>query len=286
MVQPARLHWMSPSAATEPSLIPRQIWQVLLPMPDSVHATGIWEAHDHSWLHMNPDYTYTRIGTEGALAFIDEHFPGRSDILETFRDMQNPGMKSDFLRYLVLLADGGIYTDTDTTAVKPINKWVPQQYRDRAKILIGMEWDIRDEEDQKWFVYPIQFAQWTIAATPRHPIMEDLVNSVLRSIQLLTAKYNTTIDKLDLSNQELVDTTGPTAWTSAVWRHMQVQEPGLTDMRNLSFLQVPKLYGDVLLFPINSFGSGQAHSGSSTSWWLPKGALVKHHWQGSWRTHE
>ncbi|KAK8094225.1 Initiation-specific alpha-1-6-mannosyltransferase 2 [Apiospora hydei] len=277
---------MSPSAATAPSLIPRQIWQVLLPVPDSVHAKGIWEAHDHSWLHMNPDYTYTRISTEGALAFIDEHFPGRSDILETFRDIQNPGMKSDLLRYLVLLADGGIYTDMDTTAVRPINEWVPKQYRDSARILVGIERDIRDEEDQKWFVYPIQFAQWTIGATPHHPIMEDLVDSVLRSIQLDTEKYKTTVDKLDLSNQELVDTTGPTVWTSAVWRHMQEQEPGLTDMRNLSFLQEPTLYGDVLLFPINSFGSGQAHSGSLTSWQPTEDVLVKYHRHGSWRTHE
>lgn len=250
-------------------------------MPESVYAKGIWEAHDHSWLHMNPDYTYTRIGAEGALAFINEHFPGRPDILETFRDMQNPGMRSDFLRYLVLLADGGIYTDTDTTAVRPISEWVPDQYRDSAKVLVGIEWDIRDEEDQKWFVYPIQFAQWTIAATPHHPIMENLVDSVLRSMKYYTSKYRTTIDMLDLSSQEIVDTTGPTAWTRAVWRHMQAQEPALTDMRNLSFLQEPTLYGDVLLFPINSFGSGQAHSGSSIS---TKDALARHHWQGSWRT--
>ncbi|KAK8038912.1 hypothetical protein PG993_007323 [Apiospora rasikravindrae] len=158
------------------------------------------KAHDHSWPNINPDYTYTRISTEGALALIDKHFPGRSDMLETFVDIQNPGMKSDFLRYLVLLADGGVYTDTDTTAVRPINEWVPKQYWDRARILVGIEWDIRDEEVQKWFVCPIQFAQLTNAATPYHPILENLVNSVLRSIQLHTAKYTTTVDKFDLSN--------------------------------------------------------------------------------------
>ncbi|KAK8025939.1 Initiation-specific alpha-1-6-mannosyltransferase 2 [Apiospora arundinis] len=255
-------------------------------MPDSVSAKGIWEIHDHSWLHMNPDYTYTRIGTEGALAFIGKHFPDRLDILETFEDIRNPGMKSDFLRYLILLAEGGIYTDTDTTAVRPVAEWIPKQYKASAKVLVGMEWDIRDSDDQMWFVYPIQFAQWTIAAAPHHPIMGDLVDSVLKSIELHTIKYNTTVDQLELSNQELVDTTGPTVWTRAVWRHLQAQEPSLTDMRNLSFLQEPTLYGDVLVLPINSFGSGQAHSGSSRSRWLPPDALVRHHWQGSWRTAE
>lgn len=31
--------------------------------------------------------------------------------------------KADMLRYLVLLAEGGVYSDADTRALKPLTRW-------------------------------------------------------------------------------------------------------------------------------------------------------------------
>ena len=52
-------------------------------------------------------------------------------------------------------------------------------------------------------------------------------------------------------------------------------------MGNLTGLKSPRLFGDVLVLPIDAFASGVPHSGAS-----PFGsgeAFVTHQFQGSWR---
>lgn len=162
-----QLQWLPPSVAAVSPLVPRKIWQVLLPMPSNIDADGISDARVGSWMAMNPDYTYTRLGLDGATEFIRRKYPSRQRYLETFQALQNPALKSDFLRYLVLLAEGGVYTDLDTTALQPVHSWVPEQYRTQARVLVGIEWDQRDGTDLLGtFRYPVQFQQWTLAAAP------------------------------------------------------------------------------------------------------------------------
>lgn len=286
MFEPPPLQWLPPSAAAVSPLIPRKIWQVLLPMPSNIDADGISDTRVGSWMLLNPDYTYTRLGLDGATEFIRRQYPDRLQYLETFQALQNPALKSDFLRYLVLLTEGGVYTDLDTTALQPVHRWVPERYRTQARVLAGIEWDQRDETDlsgvMTTFRYPVQFQQWTLAAAPGHPILADMVEHILLSLDGLTAQHDTELAQLQLQDQEILEATGPVAWTAAVWKYIRQLDPSLTTLRNLSNMQQPTLYGDVLVFPVNSFASGQEHSGSAR-WRTPPDSLVKHHFAASWR---
>ncbi|KAK8080316.1 Initiation-specific alpha-1-6-mannosyltransferase [Apiospora hydei] len=253
-------------------------------MPGNVHAKGLADAQARSWLLLNPDHTFSRFSTDGAEDFLRQHYPQTPFYLDTFRSLPNPALQSDFLRYLVLQAEGGVYTDLDTSTIQPISSWIPEEYRSRAKVLVGIEWDQRDEKDLRGiFAYPVQFQQWTLAATPHHPILEDLVHHVVDSFQNLTKTYNVTLDRLSLSDQEILMATGPGAWTGAVWRY--IERHGVTSLRHLSYLQRPTLVEDVLIYPVNAFASGQDHSGAAR-WFTPKEALMKHHFKGSWRVHD
>ena len=53
---------------------------------------------------------------------------------------------------------------------------------------------------------------------------------------------------------------------------------------NLSGLQQPTLFGDVLILPINGYGNGQSHSGSGD----PKHGLefARHHFMSVWVDHK
>ncbi|KAK8073202.1 alpha-mannosyltransferase och1 [Apiospora phragmitis] len=271
-------HW----AELRRSQIPRRIWQIQLPMPESIPASGIRrEAHTLSWLRQNPHYTYTRLGTDDAREFIQTHYADRPEYLETYEALQNPALKSDLLRYLLLAAVGGVYSDLDTKALKPIDDWVPEPYKPHARLLVGFEWDQRDEKAPKWFTYPIQFQQWTIAAAPGHPLLHGMLDYVFVQLQNLTSVHNTTLDSLQFTDEEIWTATGPRAWTETIWRYLRDHE-GLGNLTDLSRLQEPRLLGDVLVYPINAFGSGQIHSGSYR-WLTPKDGLVKHYFDGSWR---
>ncbi|WQF76920.1 Putative glycosyltransferase, DXD sugar-binding, nucleotide-diphospho-sugar transferase [Colletotrichum destructivum] len=132
---------------------------------DYIHKTEL--ENTRTWLALNQGYINKR-GYE----FLKWRFSNTSDIFRTYDNLHNVGMRSDFLRYLLLEAEGGVYTETDTIALKPIDSWTPFHLRDNTRLVIGTEYDQRDGRRWEDLPHPWQFAQWTIASAPRHPVLQ------------------------------------------------------------------------------------------------------------------
>ncbi|CCF32095.1 initiation-specific alpha-1,6-mannosyltransferase [Colletotrichum higginsianum] len=267
--------------------IPPKIWQIMLPKvsndqkpvdPDTLTETK-------TWLAMNQDYTYTLVGDNGGRDFIQRHFSHDATIVSTYNSLPNVGMRSDLLRYLLLDVEGGVYTDTDTIALKPIDDWVPRDFRNQTRLIVGIEFDQRDGGKWADISHALQFCQWTIAATPGHPVFQKMISRVVRSLEDLKSTYGEIghDSTWEPTGFEVMNSTGPAAWTDAVWEYLQETDGTLTDIRNLSSLGPPRLFGDVLVLPIDGFGMGQPHSGSTNDGSIPDGAMVKHLFGGSWR---
>lgn len=60
------------------------------------------------------------MSSDGANAFAQKHYADRPEILEAFLSLKVPVLKSDLLRYMVLESEGGVYSDLDTVAIKPV----------------------------------------------------------------------------------------------------------------------------------------------------------------------
>jgi alpha 1,6-mannosyltransferase len=88
------------------------------------------------------------------------------------------------------------------------------------------------------------------------------------------------------SSFEVVSTTGPAAWTDAVFDLLKRHDPTLVSTKNLSYMAGAKLFGDILVLPVDGFGMGQPHSHSTNDGTVPEQALVKHLFSGSWRGDE
>ncbi|KAI3395249.1 hypothetical protein diail_1602 [Diaporthe ilicicola] len=192
------------------------------------------------------------------------------------------GLKSDLLRYLILSVKGGVYTDTDTEALQPIDKWVAPEIKEKVKLIVGIEFDQRDGGRWAEISHALQFCQWTIAAAPGHPIFPDMVAHAVESLKHLSMVYDQSLEDLKPSSFEVMNSTGPAAWTDVVFSHLQLASPGLI-WQNLSYMSSPQLHGDILVLPIDGFGVGQMHSGSTNDGSNPEGALIRHHFRGSWR---
>lgn len=136
-------------ATESPDLIPSKIWQIFLTPRDV--ATGQTGDINHeklgdtaSWIAMNPDHQYTLMSLNAADRFVKNNFASNWTVRRTYQQLRNPGLKSDLLRYLILSAEGGVYTDTDTLAFQPVDRWVPKEFRDRARVVVGIEFDKLD----------------------------------------------------------------------------------------------------------------------------------------------
>ena len=272
---------------TSETLISPKIWQIMLPRNSSEEPFVIdpGELVDTtSWLAKNPDHAYKLITSGWADTFVSERYASSERIRRAFQSLRNPGLKSDLLRYLVLSAEGGVYTDVDTLALKRIDDWVPSALHHRVRLVVGIEFDRLDGSRWADIPHELQFCQWTIAAAPDHPVFPSMVSRALDSLDDMARRHNATSPgQLSPSSFEVMNSTGPAAWTDVVFRHIQLADPAITTLRNLSAMAEPTLYGDILVLPIDGFGMGQAHSNSTSDGSIPDSALVKHNFRGSWR---
>lgn len=195
-------------------------------------------------------------------------------------------MKSDFLRYLILGVEGGVYSDTDTLLYRPVSEWIPQALRTQVRLIVGIEFDRLDGPSWADIPHELQFCQWTIAAAPDHPVFTKMTDRVLDSMRQLSEARGGSLSDAEIGSFDVMNSTGPAAWTDVVFSQLQEYEPLLTTPRDLSGLTEPVLFGDVLVLPIDGFGMGQLHSNSTNDGTIPRTAYVQHLFTGSWRSGE
>ena len=181
-----------------------------------------------------------------------------------------------------MLRDGGVYADIDTKCRVPVDDWVPPEFRDHVGLVVGIEFDGRGESRWADWTRDLQFASWAMLAKPGHLALEIATNKAMRGIKQLAQQHGTTVADLKPSFGDILDTTGPSMFTDAVLESLSILTGTTFTWQNITGLEAPRLVADVLILPINGFGSGQQHSKSGS----PEGeeVLVEHLFKGSWKT--
>jgi len=216
--------------------------------------------------------------------FVQEHFAKSHAILSFWQDLREiPVLRTDLLRYLVMLAVGGTYSDMDTTNYLPISEWVPEHLRDQEiNVIAGLEYA---DHTYRIFSRSVSFCQWTLMAKPGHAIFRAAVQRVIDRLEFISRMRKLEVSQLrlsDLTREDVLEATGPGTFSDSVMEVLKDQT-GNPNLQWMDFygMQEPKVFGDVLVLPINMFGWGQKHSNSSQPGW---GELyVRHHFGGKGR---
>ena len=269
----------SPSTPDLPSLdeIPPRIWQIFFGYtPLDNYAPQL-----QSWISKNQDYGYTLMSSDGANAFARKHYADRPDILETFLSLKVPVLRSDLLRYMILETEGGVYSDLDTVSIKPVKNWIAPEQKSKVHAIVGIEYDQLDNEPYYGMNERLQFCQWTMAASRGHPIMKNIVQEVVGALHSLAKRNNTSIADFEPSDDDVVKVTGPLIWTRTVMQVLSEMAGQQVDYRNLTGMTEARLIGDVLVLPIDGFGTGQPHSNARTD--ESGDTFTRHLWKGSWK---
>ena len=270
----------SPSNKFADIPFPRKIWQTAKNGPaglDDMDRQAL-----RTWAKLNQKWRYESVTQYGAESYVRETFQDRPDLVEVFTDLQDPILRADLVRYLLLLGDGGVYSDLDTKALKPIDDWIPAQYKRVTNVVVGVEYDRL--QGLRWldWTLDLQFTTWAILAKPKHPMLEMTVERVVKALRDLATKQGTTVAGIKPTFEEVLDTTGPAAFTRAAMGYLSNATEYEFTWQNITDLKVPRMVADVLILPINAFGSGQAHSNSGSP--DDDTALVQHLFKGSWKT--
>ncbi|OJD18554.1 hypothetical protein ACJ73_08710 [Blastomyces percursus] len=260
-------YWRVPDETASSFFIPKKIWYKLGPKGISPE---IWNWTD-SCVSRNP--TFTR------------EFLTDTSADEPYLSLPVPILKTDLLRYLLLLVEGGIWSDVDVSCEDTsIYEWIPEQFKQDAKLVVGLEFDVGWDSD-----FPRQFASWTVLARPGSRHLRVVVDAILNEIRATKEKYNlTNISELTLGMVgDVVDYTGPRRLTVGALKSLSEQLGEMVDNRNVSRLLSPKLIEDGLILPGYALALS-ANNYDGVTWqngtdFVPGPPLVTHHYAGSWK---
>jgi mannosyltransferase OCH1-like enzyme len=208
--------------------------------------------------------------------YVRENFAYRPDIVETYLALPFDILKADLLRYLLLFAEGGIWSDLDVSCEDtPIHDWIPAQYLENTSVVVGWEFDVGWGDNLER-----QFESWIIMAKPESPHMLMVINDILEGVRKKTEEHKVKVPDLTLDMiGDVVDLTGPRRLTRSIIKSLEVTLNATVDMKSISGLLEPKLIGDVLILPGYSFAASANRYEENQS----RPPFVTHHYAGSWK---
>ena len=241
------------------SKFPAYIWQTWKVTPASGKFDDVFREKEASWTTLHPTFVHEVIADEVAPHLMKHLYASVPEVLQAYDALPLPVLKADFFRYLILLARGGIYSDIDTTALKPATEWVPANVpRSSYGMVIGIEADPDRDDWADWYSRRIQFCQWTIQSKPGHPILRDIVANITEETLKRKAQ-----GRLNKDHEGIVEFTGPAVWTDHVFKFFN--DPEYFDMstgtgnitwKQFTGMKAAKKVGDVVVLPITSFSPG------------------------------
>ena len=274
----------TPKPLARTDSIPNKVWQIWFggPIDDKIVQQLV-----SSWILNDQDITYSRVGRQGAIKLVEEHFSHEPEIKTIVSRLQAPAVVSDIMRCLLLYTYGGYYGDIDTHLKKPVAEWLPKDFRDSRQLVVtGIEFDYGNQTElPPGKVRKIALCNWAMAASPGHPMIRKVIDNAILNFNAMKVKYNATVDDLHkhLTQIDTLNLAGPRAWTGAVLDHIGEAYGREFGAADLTGMKKPQLHADVLVLPINAFGAGQAHPGSSGV--DTEDTLLRHMFKGTWKHH-
>ena len=268
--------------------IPKKVWQTW-------HTSAILLGDDErerarTWQEKNPHYRYELLTDHGAENYVRYHFADDPLIRDTFLNLTDKILRADFMRYLVLAAEGGVYADLDVVCQEPIDTWIPPAFQGRTGVVIGVENDRLPVEndanlyyDYRKYIWGIN--NWTFMCKAGHPFMRFVAESVARNLLEMARKQYRTLATMKLSYKEVIDSTGPRAFTEALFAYVSRVTGKKFTHKDATMLEEPKLIDDILILPIRAMSTAEAEreeveGAHSLNW-----PAVVFHWSvGSWKS--
>ena len=251
--------------------IPKKIWYKVGPKGVN-NETREWM---NTCLEKNPTFERQILTDSSAKSYIIERFAHRLDIVETYLALPIPILKADLLRYLLLFAEGGIWSDLDVSCGDtPIHDWIPEEYKKNTSLVVGWEFQTVDEAHMR------EFVTWTIMSKPELRHMSVVINDTLQAIHGKAQEHKVPISglKMDMLG-DIVWLTGPMAMSKSIIKSLGIEKDNI-NYGTTPYVFEPQLFDDVLILPGYSFSASLQNYKDDER---PGPALVTHHFAGTWK---
>lgn len=191
---------------------------------------------------------------DNADEWVSNAFSDRPDVVQSYQNLSIPILKADFLRYLLLFHEGGMWFDLDVQCGDvPIDDWIPPNLKATTGMVVGWEFDAGLPSDTSH-----QLESWTIMAQPGSPYMLQAINDITEAIHDEANEHSVPISGLKLHMlPDVVDFTGPARLTRSVFRGLEKTLGRTPDRRLVQNILDKTQLGDVLFMPGWAFAATQ-----------------------------
>ncbi|GAA6009545.1 hypothetical protein JCM10207_003820 [Rhodosporidiobolus poonsookiae] len=277
-----------------------------------------------TWLDANPTLRLSLLNDSSVDQWVTRRFADSPRLLETWSDrLPLPILRFDLFRLLALVARGGVYTDGDTRALRPLSAWdegvaafpaqdkllAPSTHGDGTpappSLVIGIEWTGHTERNplNPAYTRSAGVVQWTFAGAAGHPVLVDAMRRVLRHSERVKALRKGEDPREEgegplhfdyEADRMVLEWSGPAVLTDSVARYLRTRY-GLS-LASLASTPTPLRVGDVLLLPVQALNARTSIALKLLDWalgrgWAPwsaqwgRGDVVHEHAAGWWKQH-
>lgn len=160
---------------------------------------------------INPDWDYRYYSNEEAEDFLFSHFGHQ--IVDLFRriDPSYGAAKADLLRYACVYEIGGVYLDIKSICTRPLSSVLSETDEcvlSHWNSILYPGWGVVHPELTSLGIE--EFQQWFLIAQPKHPFIENALNSAVRNLE------NYRFRRDGVGPNVVLRATGPIAFTLAV----------------------------------------------------------------------
>ncbi|KAL1955830.1 hypothetical protein VTO42DRAFT_8069 [Malbranchea cinnamomea] len=259
--------------------IPGKVWQTAR----DTNLTDEQRGWIGSWLEKNPSFRYELLTDDSSDTYVYERYnQTRPDIVSLYTSLPIAILRADLLRYLILLADGGIWSDLDVTCEKEVAGWLPAEFYGanstaKVSLVVGLEFDMEWPGEGSGIAS--QLSNWVFAAAPGSRHLQHVVDEVVKGLYDIAKENNVRPENITLEMiSDVVDVTGPKKMTIGIVESLSQMLNRPVDDRHIARGKEPRLIGDVVVLPGNAFAAAQNGFPNDQG-----DKLVTHHYAGSWK---
>lgn len=198
----------------------------------------LWRSQDVSpeveelmtrWRDANEDHDYVFLTLQEAEALVVDFLrPTVPEIVDALRFMPHDRLKFDYLKFILIFLQGGVYSDVDTIDIKPIRFWWENSMF-KTKFWVGVDSDYNDE---KWFEHyarRLTFNTNIFRAKSHHPLLRRVIARIAfitftQKDAIKTMDWEQLYKQVDSNGTPLVQFTGQLVFTDAVFEYMNELE--------------------------------------------------------------
>lgn len=202
--------------------IENNIWQLWKFKSDDTKFPSQCLLHVQRWRTINDDCNHNLITFQEAEAQLEYHFGfDMPEVLNAYSALPDDRLKYEFLKYLVIFLNGGVYADVDTLNSKPVRFWHESNLKP-SRLMVGINVDYNDANWDILYNRRITFSNKIFRAKSHHPFLAHLIARItyitLNQIEeIQNINWDDAFQNIDSNEEPLIQFTGESIFTDTLF---------------------------------------------------------------------